>query len=66
MLNSENTLLMIYKQLKMYYVMQERNILGLLKESKIFLNTQLLNYNNNFGFQINNWFLLRKLFRMDI
>jgi len=43
MLNSENTLLVIYKQIKMLYIMPDSNILGLLKESKLFLNIQLLN-----------------------
>jgi hypothetical protein len=43
MLNSENILLVIYKKIKMHYVMQDSNFVGLPKESKLFNNIQLLN-----------------------
>jgi hypothetical protein len=37
MLNSENNLLVIYKQIKINYVMQDSNVLDPLKESTFFL-----------------------------
>jgi hypothetical protein len=41
--------------------MQDSNFLGLPKESKLSLNIQLLNYNENFGIQRNNWFFVKEI-----
>jgi hypothetical protein len=57
---------MIWKEIKMHYVMQDRTFVGLPNEIKLFRNIQLLNYNNKFGIERKNWVLLIKLFFMYI